>query len=420
MFGLQELFDKKIEQMFQPHILGVRILENELGKIGITINDKQRSNLENQFKNADKDSLIFNFSDDQLEKANFSSEEELKLRLQSILDNFGESIKRFSEKLDETMEVLILSVVDKMALSVNSTLEQRMMDMLEDQEAIHYGFGEGIHEVWGNALGLLQGLIVISDEAAQGYLTRSDKYSNDDIDIAQDVLLRIHAKSNQIAKEILTLLRSGFADGAQARWRSLHELAVVSCFIAHHGDEVAVRYIEHEAVEIHKASIEYNKYYIRLGATEISQEEMSIIKDDYDALIEKYGKNYGSDYGWASEAMGLKKPTFRDIELAVELDHYRPYYKAASANIHANPAGVLSRLGLFPEEDILLAGPSNIGLCEPAQSTIISLTQITTSLLTYNANIDFLVVCKAMSEYGKKAEKTFIEIERKICEQRNA
>lgn len=418
MFGLQELFDKKIEQMFQPHILGVRMLESELGKIGITITNEQRSDLENQFQNADKGSLIFDFSDDQLEKANFSSEEELKPRLKSIMDNFGESIRQFSEKLDETIMGLILSTVDEVALSVNYTLEQRMMDMLEDQETIHYGFDEGIQEIWGSALGLLQGLIVISDEAAQGCLTRSDKYSNDDI--TQDVLLRIHAKSNQIAKEILTLLRSGFADGAQARWRSLHELAVVSSFIAQHGDEVAARYIEHEAVEIHKASIEYNKYYIRLGATEISQEEMSTIKDNYDALIEKYGKNYGSDYGWASETIGLKKPTFRDIELAVELDHYRPYYKAASANIHANPAGVLSRLGLFPEEDILLAGPSNIGLCEPAQSTIISLTQITTSVLTHNANIDFLVVCKAMSEYGKKAEKAFIEIERKIYEQRNA
>ncbi|OOG21456.1 hypothetical protein B1C78_16195 [Thioalkalivibrio denitrificans] len=412
MFGLQELFDKYLKEQFKPNKLGVRILESELETIGINLSDEQRTDLEKQFEKIDRGSLSFNFNDEQLTEANVSSEEELKPKIQSIVDNLGKSIERFSGELDGMMEGLVLSVVNSIGKSMKDSLAERMEDMLEDQEAIHANFGESIEETWGEALDLLQGLIVISDEAAQGYLKRSDQYSANDV--VQDVLLRIHAKSNQISKEILVLLRHGFADGAQARWRSLHELAVVSSFIAHHGEDVAIKYIEHEAVEVFKAAKQYNEYYVRLGAEEISKEEMAAIEEDYVKLVEKYGTYYGYDYGWASNALNLKKPTFKDIEADVELDHIRPYYKAASANIHANPVGVLSSLGLFPEEDILLAGPSGIGLSNAGQLTAITLTQITTSVLTYNTNIDFLVVCQAMAEYSKDVERVFIRIENEV------
>lgn len=418
MFGLQELFDKQIKKQFMPNILGVRILESELEKIGINITNEQRTDFEEQFKELEKGRLSFDFSDYQLKEANVSSEEELKPKIKAIISNLGESIEKFSGKIDGVMEELVLSIVDKMAKSIKGALKESMESMLEDQKVLHVDFDEGIQETWGHALNLLQGLIVISDEAAQGYLTRSNEYSDDDI--VQDVLLRLHAKSNQTSKEILTLLRHGFADGAQARWRSLHELAVVSSFLSNYGEEVAIKYIQHEAVDIFKAAKLYNEYCMRLDTTEITKEEMAALEHDYNELVYKYGKYYGYEYGWASDALKLKKPTFRDIEASVELDHIRPYYKSASANIHANPAGVLRRLGLFPEEDILLAGPSDIGLSEPAQSTVISLTQITTSVLTYNTNIDFLVVCKTMAAYSKDVEMAFLVAENKSHDNRSA
>jgi uncharacterized protein DUF5677 len=415
VFGLQEAFDKKVKEQFRPNILGTRILEAELEKIGIEITDEQRSDLENQLSNIESGSLHFDFSDEQVNKAKVDSENDLKLKLEAIINNLGTSVIEFSKKIDGVFEDLIPNIVDSMAKSINTTLVRQMADMLEDQEAISNEIFNEITEVWGKPLGLLQGLIVIADESVESYLTKSAKYAN--YNIVQEVLLRIHAKSNQISKEILCLLKNGFADGAQARWRSLHELAVISFFISNHGEDVATRYIEHESIEVYKAAIQYNQYYTRLGAVEISREEIELMAEDYNALIEKYGKYYRYDYGWAANVLKSKRPTFRDIEANIELDHLRPYYKAASSNIHASPTGVLSRLGLLPEEDVLLAGPSVIGLTEPAQSTIISLVQITTALLTFNADIDALVVCKTMSEYGKEVENAFIEVESKlVCE----
>lgn len=418
MFGLQEYFDKLLQEEFEPHRLGVKILECDLEKIGVHITSGQRKDLEEQFKSLGQDSLKFYFSEEQLEKAGVSSEEELTPKLQEVFDKLPKSIEAFSGKIDGVMEGLVLSVVDKIAESVSNTLQSRMDDMLEDQCAIQSEFDDNLYDTWAEALNLFQGLIVISDEAAQGYLERSDKYSENDL--TQNLLVRLHAKANQISKEILHLLRHGFADGAQARWRSLHELAVVCSFIAQHGDSVAERFVQHESVEIYKAAKQYNQYCTRLGAEKIDDSEMALIEKEYQEVIDKHGKSYGSDYGWAAVTLKLPRPTFRDIEASVELDHIRPYYKAASANIHANPIGVFKRLGLFPEEDIILSGPSNIGLSDPAQSTVISLTQITTSVLTHGANIDFLVICRAMAEYGKSVENKFIEIENEIRKQRNA
>ncbi|GAB0149375.1 hypothetical protein McPS_21150 [Marichromatium sp. PS1] len=418
MLGLQEYFDQLIQEQFEPHRLGVKILECELERNGVHITSEQRKDLEEQFKRIGQNELNFDFSDSQLEKAGFSSKVESKQKLQEIIDNFPKYIDAFSGKIDGIMESLLPSVVDKMAESVSKTLQSRMEEMLEDQYAIQSEFDDNLYNIWGEALELLQGLIVISDEAAQGYLQRSDKYSENDI--TQHLLVRLHAKANQISKEILHLITHGFADGAQARWRSLHELAVVCSFIAEHGDSVAERYAQHESVEIYKAAKQYNQYCSRLGAEKINDSEMAVIEREYLELIERYGRSYASDYGWAAATLNLSRPTFRCLEVSVELDHIRPYYKAASANIHANPAGVFRRLGLFPEEDALLAGPSNIGLSDPAQSTAISLTQITTSVLIYGANIDFLVVCKAMAEYSKSVESKFIEIENEVHKQRNA
>lgn len=414
MFGLQELFDKQTEEQFRPNKLGVRILENGLEDIGIFITDSQRADLEEQFSKVDLGTLSFDFSDEQLHKAGFSSESELEPKVKEVVEGLSDKIEKFSSNIDETMQGLVDGVTDSMADSILQTLEERMDDMLDDQDAIHHGFANNIESIWGGPLGLLQGLIVIADESAQGYASRTDEYLEDDL--VQNLLIRIHGKAVQVTKEIITLLRNGFSDGAQARWRTLHEFAVVSVFISEHGKEVAERYFSHEDIHTYKAAVQYNDYYPRLGADPISEEEMELMQEDYQRLIEQYGQSYKHDYGWAADVLALKKPTFRDIEASINLDHHRPYYKAASANVHGNPAGVFQSLGLFAEEDIVLSGPSDIGLTGPAQSTVISLIIITTTMLTHGANVDSIVVSKAIAKYGRKVEDAFISIEKEISE----
>jgi hypothetical protein len=72
-----------------------------------------------------------------------------------------------------------------------------------------------------------------------------------------DVITRMHARPCQIAEEVIVLSECGFANGAMARWRTMHEVFVVASFISKHGEKCAKAYCEHQAVESKKGSDEY-------------------------------------------------------------------------------------------------------------------------------------------------------------------
>ena len=91
------------------------------------------------------------------------------------------------------------------------------------------------------------------------------------------------------------------------------------------------------------------------------------------------------------------------------LDHFRPYYKLASHNVHANPKGMLFRLGSPPDAELLIAGPSIYGIADPGHETAISLLQITTNVLTYDATIDKLVRNSVLLELEREIGDSFYQ-----------
>jgi hypothetical protein len=112
-----------------------------------------------------------------------------------------------------------------------------------------------------------------------------------------------------------------------------------------------------------------------------------------------------------------KRPNFSNLEEAVELDHLRPYYKWASQNIHANVHGIKNKLGLIEaQEEILLVGPSNSGMTDPADLTALSLTQISVGLLEIYPNIDSLVMQHIIEKLSKDVGVLFWEAQ---CEERS-
>jgi len=119
--------------------------------------------------------------------------------------------------------------------------------------------------------------------------------------------------------------------------------------------------------------------------------------------------------GVSVKKMANKQIKFSDIEEKVGLQHMRSYYKLASNNVHANPKAVFYRLGLSHlNEDILLAGPSNTGLADPANGTVLSICQITTSLLLHDTNLDRLVASKALLRLSDDIQRIFTETQLNI------
>jgi len=72
-------------------------------------------------------------------------------------------------------------------------------------------------------------------------------------------MLRLHIRACQVTNEIIILLENGYADGAMARWRTLHEIATVAAVIAKFGDELAERYVHYQIVESTKALTAYEQ-----------------------------------------------------------------------------------------------------------------------------------------------------------------
>src|SRR5690606_6922189 len=133
---------------------------------------------------------------------------------------------------------------------------------------------------------------------------------------------------------------------------------------------------------------------------------------------QKFGKAFDTPYGWAADALKNPKPTFRDIEESVGLEHLRPYYKLASHNVHAGPKGVFFSLGLVNDKDTtLLAGPSDTGFADAAHGTALALLQMTTQLLSKYPTIDSLILAdvlkRQVDEIGEKFLSTQLKYEKK-------
>ncbi|HEX8875742.1 MAG TPA: DUF5677 domain-containing protein [Phycisphaerales bacterium] len=205
----------------------------------------------------------------------------------------------------------------------------------------------------------------------------------------RDVLIRLHAHSCRVFSEILTLLEAGYADGAHARWRSLHEVAVIALFLQKHGDQAATLYREHEAVDAWHGAKEYEKVAAKIKHEPLGPETMGQLKSRYDAAIARHGPSFKTTYGWAAVLLKVSRPGLRELETAVGVEHLRSFYMWASQQVHAPAKAFTSCLGTLPgQPKFMLAGASNVGLLDPAQSAAISLSQVLAALLLELETVD--------------------------------
>jgi hypothetical protein len=232
--------------------------------------------------------------------------------------------------------------------------------------------------------------------------------------ILVDVLTRLHARSCQVAEEIIVLLETGFANGAMARWRTMHEIAVTTAFISDHGNACAQRYTDHQIVESYKGALEYEDIHAKLGYDPITSKDMNKIRKQYDNVIKKYGKVYGAQYGWAAKDLNGKQPTFKEIEKAARIDYLRGHYRMASHGIHANPKGIFfSMTSTFPTE-VLLAGASNAGLADAGDGVAHSLMMVSATLLSLSPTFDHQVAIRTMGLLREEIGKSFLRSHQKL------
>ena len=211
-------------------------------------------------------------------------------------------------------------------------------------------------------------------------------------DFVFEALTGLHARACRTAEEVYHLLSGGFPKGALARCRTLHELAVTSGIICAYGHDsnyadLAERYLLHDHILNWKDALDYQEHCREIGYEPFSEAEMQEFEATRNAVIERLGRSFGMENGWATELAarlaieGDPRPTFKNLEAIANLSHLRSYYKLASHEVHSDAKGWRLNVGQRGDVTYLSAGRMNFGLADPGQLALHSLQLCTTHLL---------------------------------------
>ncbi|WP_321429362.1 DUF5677 domain-containing protein [uncultured Methanolobus sp.] len=307
--------------------------------------------------------------------------------------------------VDEYISEIFNEAISEASMSTFEDLKSNLLNQLEFWRAADDTFEQRLYEVWEKPLNLLEMLIIIAIEGGSIYNEEMRPDAVQNKDYVFESLCRLHARACLVSREILNLMKGGYASGALSRWRTLHEIAVVGYFIKKHGNDVAERYLCYHVIDSYKAMRQQLEFTEYLEISQYSEKEIKYITEARDDLIDRFGKQYGEPNGWATDVFNGKRVRFADIEKEAGIDHLRPYYKLGSHSIHAESKGFLFDIGLVgTKKDIMMAGPSNMGLADPGSLMALSLSQITTCFLLMNTTVNGLIYLKTIQLLVKEID----------------
>jgi hypothetical protein len=333
------------------------------------------------------------------------------------IDFLPEDIERLDKAVAEFQAELPDLFRDTADVAAKTMLKQYRRDWTawRPHDLVEFdGFRLRLQARWKKGFDALHMLIEIARDIGVDYQKRGKRSRSTRRVHIGPVLMHLHVRALQIASEMMVLMENGFADGAMARWRTLHEITCVATLIDAGGDALAERYLLHEYVEARKSLIQFQASQPLLGYMPFSKREVARIEQDYQAVLTRFGKSFGTDYGWAADYLGETQPTFRHIEDAAGRAKMRSHYKMASQNVHAGTKGIAHRLGAMNERYAGIAGASNVGFLEPGQNLAISLTLITTLLLPKRVLLDELAQMAHLRDLQDQIPKALARAHRAI------
>ena len=331
-------------------------------------------------------------------------------------DLFGQLVADAAERGAD--EDLIARALEKATAAAADVLADRLLAdaprMLREQRNIRHDFEQHLHLRWGPALDLYECVRVCCLEAGEDFHARQCRHP-DDNDLKRSALTLLHARACLVASEVQGLLRSGHAAGAQARWRTLHELAVIAFVLGGNEPEISERFLLHRHVERYKDALQYQQYCEALGYERFSDEEITEFLQLHDEVITRYGPPYKNDWGWAMSLFPSgEAASFSKLERLAGLEHFKPWFRLSSHGIHSGATGAVHIRDFYGRGDVMLAGPSNAGLADPGNGALISLHQVTAAMLIYGSSHgpepQDLLTLKAVARLLDQAQQAFLEV----------
>ena len=265
---------------------------------------------------------------------------------------------------------------------------------------------------WGAAIDASRLLVTLCTQEGETFNDRHLRSQRGTI--RDEARARLHIRACRIAEEIILLLEHGHAEGALARWRTLHEVAVVATLIKEGGDDLAERFFDHDAVEQKRMLDDYRRAALAAGEPSPPAAQAREIERSFDDMVTRYGKHFQGMYGWASEQLGLpKEPKFHDLQDAIGSLSLKHRFRVASSSNHASVA-TLGQPVHHWDPTTTIPGAFAAGFEGPAVDTAQAIVQATTALFDEPWDLDQLVLVGALGVLRDEIAKDWLATARRI------
>lgn len=338
-------------------------------------------------------------------------------------EELGEKVSE--EKITKMIEEMYSpEMINELSQSVYDSLIGQAPIMYEEHRLGQLEFEARLQMQWLNAFYGLKSVITISEEIGMGLIDEylEDKKREDGryfVPIEYDIAFKLQGKAVVVSKEILMLLKAGYADAAISRWRTLHEISVVLSLITDSlknnkgiAKKIAIRFYNRSIIDEFKILKNQNH------KTENKSDEYFGLKNKVEEIKRNYGKKFiHEDYEWARPALANinGKIYFSHLEEKTENTALTSYYKMANNQIHSTSFGLYESFGNIYDSDIgVVFGPSNYGLSIPGQLTIISIIKCTSTLLNIEPTLDKIMMISVLGKFLKNYSNVFDDIQTNI------
>ncbi|MDR1188515.1 MAG: DUF5677 domain-containing protein [Bifidobacteriaceae bacterium] len=297
--------------------------------------------------------------------------EELLTLLEEFAEQRGIELEAAMERVTKPVASALVELGRRIAARIVEGARSAASREAADKEE----FIRGLQTDWGQALDEFEAGIVLAEQTAHRLAVPSDRR-----DQLGELLLTLTGAALRTSREVLWLLRGGFPFGAMARSRTVHEHAVTCAVLGSFGrqpgyEDLAERFALHESVLVSK---EYKDLPDDAPADFVAGVESARTRAD--ELKRRWGSDYASPYGWAATAAGQPRPHFDDLERLAEACHRRDAYRLSSHFVHADALGTALNRADIRGQTIIMTGPMNLGLGEPAVFALGALADCLTAL----------------------------------------
>lgn len=387
MDDMRKVIEAQIEEL--PRYFLRRALKRKLNEQGVNDKDAIEAFADHALS-GDKSTFKWDDGDDG------DDGPEKKINIEFTEEDGQKLLETMNDFLEEGLPKAVNSSIKNAAKSLVRGLEKRWPEVKLDQKYETRHFSDRIDIRWSKGLDPLRMMLTASREVGQEFADKLERSKAKKGISKREALMILHTRACQTTLEILTLIENGLPDGAYARWRTLYEITVVAFFIDRFGDEAADRYMAHDFVSARDSSVNLMRFAGRRYDPEELEGDAKVIEEDFQAVVQEFGKSFAGHYGWAADSLNKKSPRFQDLEEAVDWGALPPEYKWSSFKVHAGSAGTLRTLGIVGDRQVIHAGATNAGLETPAISTAFSLLQITSLVFPNPTHVETAVQMKSL------------------------